>query len=78
MNLKKLEDRRIALSGKFAKGCLKNDKMRNLFPQNKKEHSMNTTNTNKFSILKTNTERMERSPIVYMQKLLNTLNNESK
>ena len=73
LNLEKLGDRRRTLSEKFAKGCLNNDKMRNLFPQNNKEHSMKTRKTNKFKILKTNTERMERSPIVYMQKLLNTL-----
>ena len=71
--LQKLEDRRKQLCEKFAKSCLKNEKMKHLFPQNEKTHTMQIRNTNKFQVSKANHTRMENSPIIYLQKLLNNL-----
>ena len=48
LKMESLEDRRTRLCLKFAKNCLKNDKMKQLFPLAKKEHSMNTRLNEKF------------------------------
>ena len=38
--LEKLDDRRESLCLKFAKGCLKNEKVKNMFPRKEEKHTM--------------------------------------
>ena len=54
-----LDDRREALCLSFAKKCLKNEKVKGMFPLKKSTHSMTVRNINKFKIVKANTKRYE-------------------
>ena len=71
LELEKLTIRREHLCLKFAQKCLKNPKMAKLFPPNKKEHNMKTRESEHFDVFHANTKRLQQSPIIYMQKLLN-------
>ena len=71
----KLTERRKLLVLKFAKNCLKNEKMQHLFPKNEKSHKMRTRYNEKYRVLHANTERLKSSTIPYLQ---NILNNEEK
>ena len=66
-----LDMRRSRLCLKFAKNCLKNEKMRKMFPLASKQHNMNTRLKEKFKVNKAKTERYRKSSIPYMQNLLN-------
>ena len=57
---------------KFAKNCLKNSNFSRLFPKNEVKHEMRKRNSFKFAVKRANTERLKRSSIPYMQRLLNT------
>ena len=61
LNLDTLEDRREILSLKFAKKCLENDKMKNMFPLNEKRHQMNMRKIEKYKVQYSNTERLKNS-----------------
>ena len=56
----------------FAQKCLSNTQMKELFPANKGNHVMNTRNHEHFEVFRANTARLQESPIIYMQNLLNT------
>ena len=71
LNLQTLENRREMLCLKFAKNCLKNEKVKNLFPFKKSEHRMKKRNQNMFEIKRNRTERLQESALPYMRKLLN-------
>ena len=71
MDLSSLEERRNNLSLTFAQKCLKNPKMKYLFPPNNRTHSMTPRHYEHFQVSKANTERMKQSPIIFMQNLLN-------
>ena len=71
LELENLENRREFLCLKFAKKALKNKKMKSLFIPNQKSHEMETRNQYHFNINNANTFRLQNSPIIYMQKLLN-------
>ena len=71
MKLDTLEVRREKLCLKFAKACLKNDKLFNMFPKSTKSHSMNMRENKMFEVKKARTERLHRSAVVTMQRLLN-------
>ena len=71
LNLSTLDKRRDILSLKWAKKCTENEKMAHMFPLNKKKLKYNTRRREKYIVFKANTERMRRSPIIYMQNLLN-------
>ena len=66
-----LENRREYLCLKFANKSLKNDKMKSLFPSNMKTHIMPTRYQQQVEVNNSNTLRLQNSPIIYMQKLLN-------
>ena len=57
LNLQTLNKRRDKLCLKFAKKCLKNDKVRDLFPKNKSKHRIKKRKGNLFKTNKTNTQR---------------------
>ena len=71
LDLQNLKDRRKYLCLDFARKCLKNEKMKYLFPPNNKIHDMETRDSEHFKVSNFNTERMRNSPIIYMQNLLN-------
>ena len=49
----------------------KNDKLNHLFPENPKLHGMNTRSSKKYEVQFAHTGRLEKSPFIYMQNLLN-------
>ena len=71
-----LEGRRQNLCLKFAKQCIKNEKLRNIFPRNQKDQSMKKRSGEKFVVKKAFTERYKRSAIPSMQRLLNNSEKE--
>ena len=46
-----------------------------MFPKKFKKHKMNTRFSEEFKVEFANTKRMKKSPIIYMQNLLNENNN---
>ena len=79
LKLQTLETRRKELCLNFAKKCLKTPRMKHMFPLNMKKHSMKTRNMQKYKIQLAKSERLKRSPLIYMQTLLNQdeLNNQT-
>ena len=71
MNMDSLEVRRENLCLKFAKACVKNEKLSDMFPRNSKNHLMEKRGREKFYVKKAKTERLRKSAIVNMQNLLN-------
>ena len=70
LNLQSLEQRREELCLNFAKNCIKNEKLTDLFPENEKQYDLR--NTEKYKVLHANTERLRKSSVIHMQNLLNT------
>ena len=73
-DLQPLSDRRTELCLKFAKKCLKHDKVKDLFPLKQKSHEMDLRDTEKYVVKHANTERYKNSAIPFMQRLLNENN----
>jgi hypothetical protein len=71
LGLESLESRREILCLNFAKKCVNNEKLKHMFPKNLKSHDMNTRSEEKYRVQFANTGRLQKSPIIYMQKLLN-------
>ena len=71
MELDTLKQRREQLCLSFALKCLKRPKFKKMFPENEKKHEMNTRENEKFKVHFAFTKRLQNSPIIYMQKLLN-------
>ena len=67
-----LEARRQKLNLKFAKGCLKIDKLCSMFPVNEMHHDMEKRNNERYKVNKAKTERYRQSSIPYLQRLLNS------
>jgi hypothetical protein len=74
LRLDTLENRRESLCLKFTKNCLKNEKMKSLFPINKTSHPMKTRKQRMFHTKKNNTKRWKKSALPYMTKLMNDEN----
>ena len=72
LNIQTLNIRRKELCLRFAKNCLKNDKVRSMFPKHLSNHEMKKRNTKKFKTVLARTKRYQKSAIPYMLKLLNT------
>ena len=73
-----LEERREQMCLKFAKQCLRLDKMKGLFPKNQSDHVMKKRNTEFYRVVKANTERFKRSSIPAMIRLLNDCQRKKK
>ena len=71
LELDTLKQRREQLCLSFALKCLKHPKFKKMFPENQKEHEMNTRDKEKYKVQFALTKRLQNSPIIYMQKLLN-------
>ena len=65
-----LKERRQKICLKFAKQCLRNEKMKDMFPKSKSDHRMQKRNAEKFTVKKAVTERFRKSAIPSMQRLL--------
>ena len=76
IRLDSLEERREKLCLRFAKQCLKNEKLKSLFPRKVKNHLMEKRKDQKFVVTKALTERYRRSSIPSMQRLLNMADKE--
>ena len=66
-----LEERRQKICLKFAQHCLRNEKLRDMFPRSQSDHKMTKRNTEKFIVTKAITERFRKSAIPSTQRLLN-------
>ena len=67
-----LEQRREKLCLKFAKACVRHEKLSDMFPKSRKQHLMNKRGEDVFSVKRAKTERYKKSAIISMQKVLNT------
>ena len=72
LGLDKLKERREDLCLTFARKCLNINEMKKLFPPNTKKHLMDTRTHEHFEVFHSNTSRLQGSPIIYMQHLLNS------
>ena len=71
MGLESLVERRENLCLRFAKKCLKTEEVANMFPLNDASCSMDTRKRETFKVTMAHTERLKKSSIPYMQRLLN-------
>merc|ERR1712055_523176 len=74
LNIQSLDTRRTNLCLRFAKNCLKNEKMKDLFPVKKYALKMKIRRQKKFRTKKYRTARMKKSSLPYMRELLNEEN----
>ena len=76
LKIKSLEDRRRSLCLKFAKQCLKVEKLKKLFKKDIKNHKMEKRKMDVFQVNRTKTERYKNSAIPQMQRMLNLHENK--
>ena len=69
--LESLFVRREQMCLKFAKNCLKNEKTRSIFPLNKTNHQMEIRDREMFFVQPARTDRLAKSAVPYLQRLLN-------
>ena len=70
LNLQTLTDRRLMLAKRFSQKCVKSDKFNDLFPKNRKD-SLNLRNPEEFNVNFARTNRLQKSSIPAMQRILN-------
>ena len=71
LGLETLDKRRDQMCLKFAKQCLKLEKMKQLFAKNDSGHSMLKRDSNTFKVVRAQTERLRKSAIPFMVRQLN-------
>ena len=73
VNLETLSDRREKLCLQFAEKCLMSEKTKGMFPLHLSSHDMakNIRHHEKYHVQHANTDRLKKSAIPYMQRLLN-------
>ena len=72
LDIESLDDRRKSLCLKFAKNCLKVDKLKKMFPKNSTMHNMSKRNFEFYRVNRTMTERYMNSAVPQMQRMLNS------
>ena len=72
LKMDSLDERRRQLCLKFAKNCLKNEKLNGMFNKKNDIHQMKKRNTKKYEERISKTERYKKSAIPYLTNLLNT------
>ena len=77
LRLQNLNDRRENACLKFAQKCIKNDKVKNMFPISAKMCKRSKRKSDKFKVKFIRTKRYRQSAIPYMVNLLN-INNRIK
>ena len=78
LGLQSLEKRREAMCFKFAKQCLKIEKLKGLFPRRVSSHDMFKRDSDTFDIVKPKTSRYQFSAIPVIQKMLNNAEREKR
>ena len=73
LNMESLQERREKLCETFALNCVRNEKMKNIFPMHEKKHNMKLRNQETFKVNFANTERSKQASIITMQKQLNSV-----
>ena len=71
VDLECLVERRDKLCLKFAKACLKNENVKNMFPLNDIPYHVDTREREAYKVTMARTERLNKSSVPYMQRLLN-------
>ena len=71
LKLQSLKERREELCFKFAKKCLMVPKLQRMFPKSHHNHDMEKRGSEAFQVKRGLTERLRRSAIPHMQRLLN-------
>ena len=71
-NLKTLAERREELCLRFAQSCIKNEKAKDIFPLNNNVSNVMTRKREIFEVTQASTERLRKSAVPYMQRLLNS------
>ena len=69
--LQNLDDRRNSLCLKFAKNCIKNKNTKHMFPVRENYTNAETRFPEVYQVQHANTERLKKSPLIFMQNLLN-------
>ena len=78
MKLQSLKERREVLCLKFAMKCLEVPKLQKMFPRIHHHHDMEKRSSEGFQVKRGLTERMRRSAIPHMQRLLNQQEKKSR
>ena len=78
LNLESLQKRRENLCLRFARNCLKNEKVKGIFSKNESNHKMIKRKNNLYSEKLIKTKRYKNSAIPYMVRLLNKEEQEKK
>ena len=78
LKLQSLKERREDLCFKFARKCLQVPKLKKMFPRNHSDHDMDKRRSESFIVNRGLTERMRRSSIPHMQRLLNKHEREKR
>ena len=78
LNMESLHERRQKLLLRFGRKCLKLQQTKELFPLNIKAHDMKTRQTEKYTVLKANTNRLMNSTVPAVQRILNSHENEKR
>ena len=71
MKIDSLEERRVKMALNFAKKSLRQNTFSSLFPLNENVHKMKTRNPERYVVKNGNTDRMKRSAVPFLQRLLN-------
>ena len=71
LDIETLDNRRENRCIRFARKCVKNEKTARMFPLKEKTHAMQTRKTEKYEVIKANTDRLKDFALIYMQNLLN-------
>ena len=71
MKIDSLKERRIKMALRFAKKSTRQDNFSSFFPLTQNDHLMNTRNPEKYVVKIAKTERMRRSAVPFLQRLLN-------
>ena len=71
-NLESLVERRERLCLKFAKACVKNETVKDIFPLNPVDYHVDTRDREVYHVTMAHKERLKRSAVPYMQRLLNS------
>ena len=72
LKLQNLSDRRLMLASRFANRCTQNERFKSLFPTS--DRNLNLRNNQKFQVKYASTQKLYKSSIPAMQRLLNSEN----
>ena len=78
LRMDSLEMRRQKICLKFAKQCLRHEKLKELFPSHERRHNMEKRDGERYVVKKAMTERYRKSAIISMQRLLNQSEREKR